>query len=1081
MKKSGFAGRIAGAFIDSKLTPLLIVATLLFGLMAVIMTPREEEPQIIVPMMDVLVEFPGASPEEVASRITAPMERKIWEIPGVEYLYSMSRPGLSVITVRFHVGEDVEDSLVKLYDKLMSNMDMAPPGASPFLVKPKSIDDVPILAFTLWGEGYDGYLLRRIAGELATEIKKLENVSEVEILGGQRRQLRVLLSADRLASHGLSAPAVVQSLAGVNWNLQAGRFDRQNRSVLVEIGNYLRSAEDLESVVVATRNGRPVYLRDVSRIVDGPAEPEDYVFFGVGPGGQEKGIEPGHLGRRHAAVTLDVAKKKGSNAVVITETIQELVHRLRGRVVPSDVQVTVTRNYGATAEEKSNELIKHLALATVSVTVLIGFFLGFYEAVVVAVAVPVTLATTLFFSMLFGYTLNRVTLFALIFAIGILVDDAIVVVENIYRHYQLKREESRAASITATDEVGNPTILATLAVVAALLPMVFISGLMGPYMEPIPINASVAMLFSLLVAFIVTPWLTYNLTGKRGHLHGEEAFNLEESRLYKIYRALMCPLIQSRWRRWVFLGLVVLLLAASCLLVYTRLVRVKMLPFDNKSEFQIIVDTAEGTTLETTAALAIEIGDYLGTVPEVSDYQIYAGTHAPINFNGLVRHYFMRQGPNVADLQVNLVEKHARTDQSHAIARRVRPAIERIAEAYAARVKIAEVPPGPPVLSTLVAEVYGPDVEGQRRIGQEILKIFDETESVVDVDWYEEAPQPLERFVIDREKATRLGVSPESITRSLRLALAGGDVGLLRLPAEREAVPIRVRFHREARSSVEDLRAIGVPDRQGRLIPMSELVRVEQTLSDRTLFRKNQKRVVYVIGEMAGSEESPVYGILNMKERIAELQIPEGYEIEQHYAREPLHEERYSMKWDGEWQITYEVFRDMGIAFAAVLVLIYVLIVGWFRSFVIPIIIMAPIPLTLIGILPGHWATGSFFTATSMIGFIALAGIIVRNSILLVDFIQLRQSEGGGLTEGVLEAGAVRFRPIVLTAAALIVGALVILLDPIFQGLAISLIFGIFASTALTLVVIPLLYYMVMKRDKDAGCVPVSHNGSDGP
>ena len=1063
MKQIGIAGRTASAFINSKLTPLIILAALLFGAMAVMITPREEEPQIIVPMMDVFVQFSGASPEEVESRITSPMERKIWEIPGVEYVYFMSRPGLSIITVRFYVGEDVENSLVNLYDKLMSNMDMSPPGASPFLVKPKSIDDVPILAMTLWGGNYDEYTLRRIAEEVGTEIKKLDNISDVEILGGRKRAARVELSQERLASYGISALGAAHSIEAVNWNLQSGEFSRKDRSILVEIGNDLKDTEDLKDVVVGVQNRRPVYLKDVAEISDGPDEPEDYVLFGAGPKGHEKGIPENQIGKRFAAVTLDVAKKKGANAVRIARSIEEKVEALKGRIIPSDVHITLTRDYGATAEEKSNELIKHLFLATVSVTILIGIALGFYEAVVVAVAVPVTLALTLFFSMLFGYTLNRVTLFALIFAIGILVDDAIVVVENIHRHYKLKKEDCFTASITATDEVGNPTILATLTVIAALLPMVFISGLMGPYMEPIPVNASVAMLISLLIAFVVTPWLTYHMTGKK--THGEEkAPALKETRLYKLYHAALCPLIMSRGKRWSFIGLVTLMLFLSMFLVYARFVRVKMLPFDNKSEFQVIVDMPEGTTLEATSNLCMEIGDYLAAVPEVTDYQIYSGTHAPINFNGLVRHYFLRRGPNVADIQVNLVEKHARKAQSHEIASRVRPAIRKIAWAHNARVKIAEVPPGPPVLSTLVAEVYGPDLEGQRRIAGQIRDIFDNTEDVVDVDWYEEDLQPMERFVIDREKASLLGVSPEEITKTLRLSLAGMDAGLLHIPSEREPVPIRMRLAREARSSVEDLSAIKIQNMEGTLIPLSELVHVKETVSDRTIFHKNQKRVVYVIGDMAGTAESPIYGILNMREKISAIKIPEGYEIRQHYAKEPGSETRYAMKWDGEWQITYEVFRDMGIAFAAVLVLIYVLIVGWFRSFLIPVIIMAPIPLTLIGILPGHWVTGSFFTATSMIGFIALAGIIVRNSILLVDFIRMREKEGGTLTEAVLEAGAVRFRPIVLTAAALIVGALVILLDPIFQGLAISLIFGIFVSTALTLIVIPLLYYMVMKK-----------------
>ncbi|NOY52729.1 MAG: efflux RND transporter permease subunit [Deltaproteobacteria bacterium] len=1070
MTKRGGAGRLAAAFIESKLTPLIILAALLLGGMAVMMTPREEEPQIIVPMMDVLVRFPGAGPSEVESRITSPMERKLWEIPGVKYLYSMSRPGLSIVTVRFRVGENVEDSLVKLYDKLASNADLIPPGASPPLVKPKSINDVPILALTLWGKNYHGYELRRIADETAVEIKKLDDISEVEILGGRKRTARVLFSAERLSAYGLSALGVAQRLGEVNRNLQAGSFSRRDRSVKVEIGSFLRDAGDLGDVVVGVWNHRPVYLRDVAEIKDGPNAPDDYLFFGTGPAGRAKGIAGAFAGKRFPAVTIDIAKRKGTNAVSIARAVKARVASLRGRVIPDGVHVTWTRNYGATAQEKSNELMQHLLLATVSVTILIGLFLGFYEALVVAVAVPVTLAMTLFISMLLGYTLNRVTLFALIFAIGILVDDAIVVVENIHRHYKLKKEDPLQASITATDEVGNPTILATLTVIAALLPMVFISGLMGPYMEPIPINSSVAMVTSLLIAFIVTPWLTYHMTGKRKNLNAEKTFELKETRLYKLYHAILCPLVRNPWRRWFFLTGVTLLLFASMFLVYAHRVRVKMLPFDNKSEFQVIIDMPEGTTLETTSALCMEIGDYLATVPEVTDYEIYTGTHAPINFNGLVRHYFLRRGPNVAGIQVNLLNKHDRKAQSHDIAVRVRPKIQRIAKRYNARVKIAEVPPGPPVLSSLVAEVYGPDPAAQRRLGREIRNIFDSTPNVVDVDWYEEDPQPEDRFVIDREKASLLGVSPNAVTKSLRLALAGMDVGLLHLPREREAVPIRLRFDRKERSSVEDLTAVKVMNRRGKLIPLSELVQVRRGFTEPTIFHKNQKRVVYVTGDMAGSEESPVYGILDMRHKVEALATPDGIPIAEHYAAEPLTSDHYSVKWDGEWQITYEVFRDMGIAFAAVLVLIYILIVGWFRSFVVPLIIMAPIPLTLIGILPGHWITGSFFTATSMIGFIALAGIIVRNSILLVDFIQMRKEEGASLTDAVLEAGAVRFRPILLTALALIVGALVILLDPIFQGLAISLIFGIFVSTVLTLIVIPLLYYMVMKNKDDEGC-----------
>ena len=1061
MNKPGAAGRTAAAFLESLLTPLLVAAALLLGLLAVALTPREEEPQIVVPMMDVWVRLPGATAAEVESRVTIPMESKIAEIPGVEYLYAVSRPGVSLVTVRFYVGEDLEDSLVKLYDKLMSNADLIPPGASPPLVKPKSIDDVPVTALTFWGEGYDADTLRRIVQEAALRVQRLPGVAQVEILGGAPRTARILLSPQALAGHGLTALEIVDALRGVNAELVAGTVDRADRSLRVEIGSPLREPADLGRVVVGLNHGRPVHLQDVARIVDGPAEAEDYVLFAPGPAAAAKGIPAEQRFRRFPAVTLDVAKKKGTNAVKVSRAVAAAVRGLRGTLIPGDVHVTVTRDYGATALEKSNELIKHLVLATVSVTLLIGVALGVREALVVAVAVPVTLALTLFFSMLFGYTLNRVTLFALIFAIGILVDDAIVVVENIHRHFARNPGDLRGAAVAATDEVGNPTILATLTVIAALLPMVFISGLMGPYMEPIPINASVAMLVSLAVAFTVTPWLTLRLA-RRAAAPGAGGAEGAAGRLPRLYGRILAPLIERPLLRRAFLGGVVLLLAGSLLLPLTKAVRVKMLPFDNKSEFQVIVDMPEGTSLERTANVCLELGHVLDGVPEVTDYQIYAGTHAPVNFNGLVRHYFLRRGAEMADIQVNLVDKHRRRASSHEIARRVRPLLGDVARRYRARIKVAEVPPGPPVLATLVAEVYGPEGSTRRALARRVLALFDRTPGVVDADWYEEEPRPTIRLAVDPEKAALAGIPPERITRLLRLAIRGTDAGLLHVENEREPVPLRVRLERPARSSVQDLRSLPVAGPSG-LVPLAELVRVEETVSEPARYRKNQRPVVYVTGDMAGREESPIYGILAMRRALAGL-APQGHgPLPVSYTSLPDGRD-YAVKWDGEWQITYEVFRDMGIAFAGVLVLIYILIVGWFRSFAVPVIIMAPIPLTLVGILPGHWIAGSFFTATSMIGFIALAGIIVRNSILLVDFIEMRLDQGAPLERAVIEAGAVRLRPIVLTAAALIVGAVVILLDPIFQGLAVSLISGIFASTLLTLVVIPVLYYAYKAR-----------------
>jgi len=1061
----GIAGKIAHAFIQSKLTPLIVIASILLGLFAVIVTPREEEPQIVVPMIDVTVTYPGASAREVEERVTRPMEKLLWEIKGVEYIYSIVKPGFNLTIVRFYVGEGMEESLIKLYNKLMSNYDRIPPGVSQPMVKARSIDDVPVLTLTLWSESprISGYELRRVALELCTEIKKDQNVAEFTVIGGQRRQVRVSLDPARLKAYDASAFQIMDALAKSNYSLPSGAYPSQNREILVDTGGLLSSVDDVGRVVVGVTNGRPVYLKDVAVLQDGPEEPGNYVFMGLGPASQRKGI-PGSPAGQNEAVTIAIAKKKGANASVVAHEALAKVDALRGHLIPSDVTVTVTRNYGETAKDKSDELLQHMLIATISVIILIALALGAREAVVVAVAVPVTLALTLLINYLYGYTLNRVTLFALIFSIGILVDDAIVVVENIHRHFKLHGAGVDTA-VKAVDEVGNPTILATWTVIAALLPMAFVSGLMGPYMRPIPVGASAAMLFSLLVAFIVSPWMSYKILGKAG----KTAHHKPEKDFYSLYEKIIAPLMDSAKKRRLALAAVGGLLMLAMAFVPLKLVTVKMLPFDNKSELQVIIDMPEGSAMEKTAALAQELGGYLKRVPEVTDYQLYVGTAAPFNFNGLVRHYFLRAGANVADIQVNFVAKGDRKDQSHDIAKRLRPGLKEIGDRYGARIKVAEIPPGPPVLSTLVAEVYGPDTTRQIEIARQIRDIFEKTPGVVDVDWYVEADQKKLIFEANRTKAAENGVSTEALAQSMRIALSGAVAGLVHLEKEKEPVEIFLRMPLEDRADPSSLKSLNVPSRLGSRVPLAELVSVREGAGEKTIYHKNLKNVTYVIGDVAGTEESPVYAILKMKDAVKSLKLPEGYELKQYDAVQPWLEDTYSMKWDGEWHITIEVFRDLGIAFAAVLVIIYILVVAWFRNFITPIIIMVPIPLTLVGILPGHWVFGAFFTATSMIGFIALSGIIVRNSILLVDFAEQEWREGKDLRQALLAAGAVRFRPIVLTAAAVVVGSFVMIFDPIFQGLAIAMMFGAVAATGLTLVVIPLLYYEFFRNKKPTG------------
>ncbi len=1058
----GPAGKIARFFIDSKLTPLIILASLLLGVGAIHVLPREEEPQIIVPMIDIFVRMPGASSKEVEERVTKPMEKLLWEIPGVEYVYSTSSPGRSMAVVRFLVGENEEEAIVRLQSKLLANFDRIPQGVSPPLVKPRYIDDVPILALTFWSSEVDHFTLRRVVAEVEDMVKREDNVSLTSIIGGNRRQVEVQLEPARLAAFQLDAPRVAAMLTAANQESDPGSFPSVDGEIVVHTGGFLRTVEDVGRVVVGVHGERPVYLRDIAAIVDGPQEPEQYVFFGLGPAKAQGTSAPETVMGLYPAVTLTIAKRKGTNAITVAERVLQRVEESRSVLIPDNIHMTVTRHYGETAKEKSDELLFHMFIAIFSVTMLIWFTLGRRESGVVAIAIPVTLALTLSVFYLHGYTLNRITLFALIFSIGILVDDAIVVVENIVRHFRLPESKGRyffEVAIEAVDEVGNPTILATLTVIAAILPMAFVGGLMGPYMRPIPVGASAAMVFSLLVAFIVTPWASMHLL--RHKTNGDaKSHDYGEDWTTRLYRRIMYPLIEIPRYRWAFLVSVVTLLVVSCALIGLGWVRVKMLPFDNKSEFQVILDMPEYATLEETAAAAMGMADYLKTVNEVTDFEIYVGTSAPFNFNGLVRHYYLRRGPNVADIQVNLAGKKHRKAQSHEIARRVRPELKRIADRFQGRLKVVEVPPGPPVLSTLVAEIYGPDYERQRELAREVIKIFEETPGVVDTDWYMEEEQVRADLLVDKERAALHGISAAQIDQTLQLALRGMEVGLLHQPQEKEDVSIILRLPLSARAGVSRLTAIKIPAANGRLVPLSDLITVQRTNLDRSIYHKNLMPVVYVIGDVAGVKESPVYAILEMNKKIDSISLPEGYKITQYTAHIPDTDRKFALKWDGEWQITYEVFRDLGIAFAVVLVLIFILVVGWFQSLTTPITIMAAIPFSLVGILPAHGLLGAFFTATSMIGFIAGAGIVVRNSIILVDFIELRLAQGMALDQAVIDAGAVRFRPMMLTAAAVVVGASVILFDPIFQGLAISLMAGEVASLLLSRMTVPILYFL---------------------
>lgn len=1058
--RMGISGRIAQAFLETEITPLLALVGVLLGLFAVMVTPREEEPQIDVTMADIFIAWPGASAKEVESLVTTGAERILSEIEGVEHVYSVSQPGMSLLTVQFEVGEQRNAAIVRLYNAVYSNQDWLPPGnlgVSQPLIKPMGIDDVPMVAGTLWTEdpAYSAADLQKIAHTIETELQRVPGTRDIYTIGGPDRVVHVVPDPAKLAGYGIALADLRVALASANTSSDAGALVRNNEAILVQAGAFLSTPEEIANVVVGAGDRAPIFLRDVAEVSLTADVPEEYVQFGSGAA--NKVSVP-----RQPAVTMAVAKQPGTNAVDVANAVIERFEQLRGTFVPEGVHATITRNYGATAQDKAQTLIKKLVFATASVVLLVLLTLGWREAVVVGAAVVITLTITLFASWAWGFTLNRVSLFALIFSIGILVDDAIVVVENIHRHMALDNRSLRDSIPLAVDEVGGPTILATFTVIAALLPMAFVSGLMGPYMSPIPINASMGMLISLGIAFVFTPWLFLKMFRRHAEHAQEHGEDRTYQKLHGLFTRAMTPFLRGREGRGMRVSLlmtVLVLIMASLGLAAVKLVVLKMLPFDNKSEFQVVVDMPEGTPLEQTQRVLDELADYIAKVPEVENYQTYVGTASPINFNGLVRQYYLRTEPWMGDIQVNLVDRHDRDRKSHEIALAVRGELTAIGERFKANVKVVEVPPGPPVLSPIVAEIYGLDYAGQLDAAAHVREVFASTPDIVDVDTSMQAAQQKLVLRVDRQRAAQLGVNQSAIVAAISTVMRGEDASYLHDEYARYPVPVRIEFSPAAKADSATLKSLRVRATDGSLVPLGEVVTFEMTSRDTALFHKDLLPVVYVTADMTGELDSPLYGMAEIAGALGELPIANSQPIEQHLVDQPENPYRYSMKWDGEWQITYETFRDMGLAYSVGLVLIYLLVVAQFRSYGTPLIIMAPIPLTLIGIMPGHAILGAQFTATSMIGMIALAGIIVRNSILLVDFIRQEVAAGISLQEATIRAGAVRARPIVLTGLAAMLGAFFILDDPIFSGLAVSLIFGILVATLLTLLVISVVYY----------------------
>ena len=1073
MKKPrrGLTTQIVKIFTTSQLSILFLIISLLAGAAALTLTPREEDPQIVVPVMDVLIDYPGASSEEVEKLVATPLEVLLKQIEGVEYVYSVSRPGAAVVTVRYFVGQSFEDSLVKTWDRLMSNQHLIPPGVTHWKVSPVEIDNVPIVLLTLSAQNnaYDSMALRRIADELIISLRSVGDVGKSWVVGGEQRRISIYAQPAALAAHGVSLLEITQALNNANVNLQVGSIERGNREILLEAGPHFESSEDVGATIIKSVSGRPVYLRDLARIEDGPADVDHYTRIGFGPAvdemptiGQATGNQP-QVGQERQMVTVAIAKRKGSNAVHVAEAVIASAEKMRGSLIPEDILLSISRDYGETANHKVNELVKHLSFAIVIIVVLLAFSLGLKESFIVSIAVPMTLALTLLLDYLSGYTINRVTLFALILSLGLLVDDPIVDVENIHRHYKLRKESPLEALLTAVDEVRPPTILATFTVIVSFLPMFFITGMMGPYMAPMAFNVPIAMIVSLIVAFTVTPWASFKLLQSEYHKPSEESLELKQTFIYRAYRAALGPLLATSGRAKLFLLLVLIAFLGSTMLAITRAVPLKLLPFDNKNELQIMIDMPRGSSLEQTDEVARALGSYLATINEVTDYQTYTGLAAPMDFNGMVRHYYLRSGAHVGEVRINLLAKDKREQQSHEIALRIRPEIERLGKQYGVNLKIVEIPPGPPVLSDLVAEIYGPveaSIDQLIAVSQRVRIDMEKTAGVVDVDDFSEAPHDKVRFQLNREKAALSGISVAQVAETLRIAAAGQQVGIVHIDSERQPLEINLQLPRALRSSVPDLLALRIKTGQGELIPLSEIATVQSENEDQPIFHKNLQRVNYVVAGMAG--RSPVEAVFDLNDRLAENPLPSGYKAE--------------LAGEGEWKITVDVFRDLGLAFAAALVMIYVLLVGQTGSLSVPLVMMIAIPLTVIGIMPGFWLLNLFaapiagypnpiyFTATAMIGMIALAGIVVRNSIILIDFIErIRARADVTLTEALIEAGAIRLRPIFLTAGAAMFGAFVIILDPIFSGLAWSFIFGIFASTLFSLLVIPTVYFLINK------------------
>jgi len=1056
----GLSGRTARFFLTSQLTPLIALIAALLGLFAILVTPREEEPQINVTMANVFIPFPGASARDVEALVATPAEQVLSQIAGIEHIYSVSKPGMAVLTVQYLVGQDRTQALVRLYDTIQANRDWVSPelGVGEPIIKPLGIDDVPIVTVTLWtrDQTRGAYELEQVARTAEIELKRIVGTREVTTIGGPGRAVRVLMDPDRMASYGVSAQDIRDALQVSNAAQPSGTLVSNNQEILVQTGTFLTGADDVKQLVVGVAQGRPVYMSDIASIVAGPDQPARYVWHGPGAGG----VHQDEQGQTYPAVTLAISKKAGENAVDVAEKVIERVNSLQNSVLPEGVEVSVTRNYGATADDKAKKLIQKLIFATASVVLLVLFAIGKREALIVGAAVLLTLAATLFASWAWGFTLNRVSLFALIFSIGILVDDAIVVVENIHRRMGLDHDGLEAIIPRAVDEVGGPTILATFTVIAALLPMAFVTGLMGPYMSPIPINASIGMLISLAIAFIITPWLALKLIKQEAHGAHDAG---SDNRLTAFFRTRLTPFLRgtegrgARRKLWLGIGIAILL---SVALPAVQLVILKMLPFDNKSEFQIIVDLPVGTPLEKTAQVLSEMGEAVAQMPEVTDYQAYAGTAAPINFNGLVRQYYLRAGPEVGDLQVNLVDKSERDRKSHDIAQAIRPTVEAIAKKHGADVKVVEVPPGPPVMSPIVAEIYGPDYDAQMQVAKQVRAVFEKTEGIVAID--DTVEDDAQRFVLRvlQNKAAMAGVAQKDVVETMKMGLAGENVTPIHGSGSKHEIPVRITLPPERQSAIGELLKLTVRGSGGKLVPLSELVEVVPSAREKTIYHKNLLPVVFVVGDTGGTLDSPLYGLFGMRGELKDMPLEQGGTLSEYFIRQPADPySGFSLKWDGEWQVTYETFRDMGLAYAFGLMLIYILVVAQFKSYLTPLVIMAPIPLTIIGVMPGHALLGAQFTATSMIGMIALAGIIVRNSILLVDFINEQVAAGMEFQEAVIQAGATRAKPIVLTGAAAMMGAFFILDDPIFSGLAVSLIFGIFVSTLLTLVVIPVLYY----------------------